>query len=85
MWLTSRSTGVAMKNFKLTFLLVLPSISFGRWCSYAGNDHGGNAELKTMFEGQRAEYIELPRNKCWTQASHWKDVLMSRTFGYNSN
>jgi hypothetical protein len=69
-----------------------------RWCCYADNGHGGNAELKALLEEQGAEYagpfqyavLEIAdlldtEDQVRKRESHWKDVLMSRTFGYNSN
>jgi len=69
-----------------------------RWCSYVDNGHGNNAELKALLEEQGAEYAEhfqysvleiadllATKEQVLDRESHWKDVLMSRTFGYNSN
>jgi len=69
-----------------------------RWCCYAVNGHGGNAELITLLGTQGAEYaghfqyavLEIAdlldtEDQVLKREGHWKEVLKSRTFGYNSN
>jgi hypothetical protein len=69
-----------------------------RWCSYAESGHGGNLELMVLLEKEGAEYTKnfqysvleiadplATKEQVRKRESHWKDVLMSRTFGYNSN
>lgn len=69
-----------------------------RWESYAKTGHGGNAELKNLIRDKGLEYFD---NFQYTvleiadfhstdefmidRESHWKDILLSRQFGYNSN
>lgn len=69
-----------------------------RWQQYARTGHGGNRELRAVLREHGADYrrhfqfalLEI----CDRQASkehvvnrecHWKDVMCSREFGYNSN
>jgi hypothetical protein len=69
-----------------------------RWCAYAGTCHGGNVELKALLETTSADYSDhfeysileiadplATKEQVLDRESHWKDILMSRTFGYNSN
>jgi hypothetical protein len=69
-----------------------------RWCSYADTGHGGNAELLALLQVKGSEYADhfrysvleiadllATKNQVLKREGHWKDVLMSRTFGYNSN
>jgi hypothetical protein len=69
-----------------------------RWESYAKTGHGGNTELKHLIQDKTLDYID---NFSFTileiadfhstdefildRECHWKDVLLSRQFGYNSN
>lgn len=69
-----------------------------RWESYAINGHGGNAELKTLIKGRGFEYAEnfqysileiadshATHEYITNREIYWKNVLLSRKFGYNSN
>jgi hypothetical protein len=69
-----------------------------RWRCYAENGHGNNAELKALLDTKGAAYTEYfqysileiadpltTKDQVWERENHWKDVLMSRKFGYNSN
>jgi hypothetical protein len=69
-----------------------------RWCAYAETRHGGNVELKALLDTTGAEHgdhfqysiLEIAdplatERQVLEREGHWKDVLMSRTFGYNSN
>ena len=69
-----------------------------RWSDYADNGHGGNDELKKLIADKGPEYA---KNFCYSileiidvyaspdeihrRESHWKDILMSRTHGWNRN
>lgn len=67
----------------------------GRWQSYAKNGHGGNVELRGLDFAhiqQHFRYSILDIYKSTVndttileRESWWKRVLMTRTFGYNSN
>jgi hypothetical protein len=67
----------------------------GRWRSYISNGNGGNKELKKLtFEHikQNFQYSILDIYKSTTndqiiinRESWWKEVLLSRKFGYNEN
>jgi hypothetical protein len=69
-----------------------------RWASYADTGHGGNIELERLIEANGPEYatnfqyavLEIADSHSTEEfirgrESHWKDVLLSRRFGYNSN
>lgn len=69
-----------------------------RWIDYATNGHGGNREMEELLrqEGpQRAAAFRFtileiadPRESqesILQRESHWKNVLMSRTYGLNAN
>lgn len=69
-----------------------------RWREYADSGHGGNMELKSLLTGQGADYsanfqysileIADPQSSAeqlLARETHWKAVLLSREFGYNSN
>ena len=71
---------------------------WSRWSLYATNGHGGNAELVELIEREGLEYasnfqfsiLEI-RSRTTSQEEiqrredHWKNVLLSRKFGYNRN
>jgi GIY-YIG catalytic domain len=67
-----------------------------RWRAYVENNHGGNIKLKDLLSKEGAEYSEhfhysvleiadalATREQVLARESHWQDVFMSRTFGYN--
>ena len=69
-----------------------------RWFAYAKNGHGGNKELKELLKMKGEDYIQnlqfailevcdLGANEDFviSKESHWKDVLRTREFGYNTN
>jgi len=69
-----------------------------RWESYAKTGHGGNTELKNLILDKGIEYADnfqytvleiadfhSTDNFIVERECHWKDVLLSRQFGYNSN
>lgn len=69
-----------------------------RWCAYAGTGHGGNKELRQLLFGKGDDYavnflltilevIDLNASKEHVTAreGHWKGVLLTRRYGYNSN
>jgi hypothetical protein len=69
-----------------------------RWESYAKTGHGGNSELKSLIVDKSIEYADnfqytvleiadfhSTDNFIIDRECHWKDVLLSRQFGYNSN
>ena len=69
-----------------------------RWRCYADNGHGNNAELMALPDTKGAAYAEYfqycileiadplaTKDQVWERENHWKDVLMSRKFGYCSN
>ncbi len=69
-----------------------------RWESYAKTGHGGNAELKNLIRDKSIEYadnfqytvLEIADFRSTDEfiidrESHWKDILLSRQFGYNAN
>lgn len=69
-----------------------------RWCAYADNGHGGNAELRRLLieegpERQRAfryAILEIAdthasAEEVLRRESHWKTILLSRESGLNAN
>ncbi len=67
----------------------------GRWLAYAQNGHGGNFELRRLDFGHIQQYFRysildvykstICDNTIRARESWWKQVLLTRTFGYNSN
>ena len=71
---------------------------WGRWTAYVATGHGGNQELKKLlnkrgdkhaenFQFSILEVCDLNSSDeiILSRESHWKDVLMTRVFGYNRN
>ena len=69
-----------------------------RWCAYAVTGHGGNKELRDLLREKGDDYalnflftilevIDLNASKEYITARecHWKDALLTRQYGYNSN
>ena len=67
-----------------------------RWSAYAATGHGGNKELKQLLAEKGDEYslnflftvlevVDLNASKEFVlgRESHWKDVLLTRRYGYN--
>ena len=72
---------------------------WGRWCTYAATTHGGNVALKEEFgidappDRQyhlRFSVLEVTDlhaidKEIDARENHWKQILLSRDFGYNRN
>ena len=69
-----------------------------RWCAYADTGHGGNKELRNLLRDKGDNYalnflftilevIDLNASMDYvtTRECHWKDALLTRQYGYNSN
>ena len=69
-----------------------------RWCSYASNGHGGNKELRQILKLKGNKYCEhfqysilevfdlnTSEDYAFSREVHWKNVLLTRKFGYNKN
>jgi len=69
-----------------------------RWAQYADTGHGGNIDLKSIIKENGKNYaqnfqfsiIEIRSkitddNEIIEREQHWKNVLMTREFGYNKN
>ncbi|MFH1302996.1 MAG: GIY-YIG nuclease family protein [Planctomycetota bacterium] len=69
-----------------------------RWSEYANSGHGGNMKLRQLliengsnyakyFQFSLVEVCDINANPDYiiSRESHWKDVLMTRTFGLNAN
>jgi hypothetical protein len=69
-----------------------------RWRCYAETHHGTNAELIALLALKGTAYagnvqysiLEIAdplatKDQVCDRENHWKDVLLSRKFGYNSN
>ena len=72
---------------------------WARWGQYVASVHGGNIDLRALVDREGNEQVrdnlvfallEFWPMRTWDdfvlqRESYWKDVLMSRTFGHNSN
>lgn len=69
-----------------------------RWSDYAATGHGGNKELRSLLRDEGADYannfqfsilevcdINASPDYILAREGHWKNVLLSREFGYNQN
>lgn len=69
-----------------------------RWSSYVTSGHGGNKELRALLKNKPTDFcsrfqysiLEIADSHAsddciLKRESYWKDVLMSRVHGYNSN
>lgn len=67
-----------------------------RWSDYAYTGHGGNKEMKLLLAEKGNDYafdfhftimevMDLNASKEFviSRESYWKDVLLTRTYGYN--
>ncbi len=71
---------------------------WNRWKEYAVNGHGSNANLKKLIHENGLEYannfqfsiletrsMNSEDDEIINRESFWKDILLSREFGYNKN
>ena len=72
---------------------------WNRWKDYVADGHGGNKELKKIVKDKGFEYIQnnfhytlleqilntASNEYVISRENYWKEVLLSRKFGYNSN
>lgn len=72
---------------------------WARWCEYVDSLHGGNVELRELVGQMGADYaranLHFSLLEFWSmrtadehvlaRESYWKNVLLSRRFGLNSN
>jgi hypothetical protein len=69
-----------------------------RWYKYGESGHGGNKELRDLLAEKGSDYamnflftilevidVNASQDYVIAREGHWKDVLLSRRFGYNSN
>jgi len=69
-----------------------------RWANYTLNGHAGNKELKKLIRQEGISYannfqfsiLEVRSNntdddEILKREKHWKDILLTRKFGYNDN
>ena len=70
-----------------------------RWSNYVSNGHGGNKELKRIVDSEGIEYVQsffrytilenynskVDDTVVLERESWWKNILLTRTFGYNDN
>lgn len=70
-----------------------------RWSNYVSNGHGGNKELKRIVDSESIEYVQsyfrytilenynskVDDAVVLERESWWKNILLTRTFGYNDN
>lgn len=69
---------------------------WGRWKAYIETYTGGDVEFKKLFKNESTQYFEenlyfsvlevVPsKEKLYEREQYWKDILLSRKFGYNDN
>lgn len=71
---------------------------WNRWKEYSNNGHGGNAELKKLIDNNGIDYannfqfsiletrsMNAEDDDIIKRESYWKDILLTREFGYNKN
>jgi len=71
---------------------------WGRWETYSKSYHGGNIQLKELFKEKGKEYfqnfqysiletcdINLSKEQVFSIETRWKNLLLTKEFGYNSN
>ncbi len=71
---------------------------WNRWTDYVKFGHGGNKKLKKLISEKGTEYVEnfqysiletrsmnSEDDEIINRESFWKDILLSREFGYNEN
>ncbi len=69
-----------------------------RWKAYANTGHGGNKKLKALLKTKGSGYsqyfqfsilevsdLNANDDQIISRENHWKNLLMSREFGYNQN
>ena len=69
-----------------------------RWSEYSNNGHGGNVLLKSLIDKNGVDYaknfqfsilesrsMNAESDAVIKRESFWKDILLSREFGYNKN
>ena len=70
-----------------------------RWSDYVGNGHGGNSRLKKLVQEQGFPYVKqyfqysilenynakIDDKVILEREAWWKEILQSRSFGYNDN
>lgn len=88
-----------LSNGKLYFGAAFGENSFwNRWVGYTFNGHGGNADLKAIIDKEGFEYtknflfsiletrsMNAEDDEIIKRESYWKDILLTRGFGYNKN
>ncbi len=71
---------------------------WSRWCAYSATGHGGNRELRELLRRKGDDYAEnfqfgileiadshASTDDVLSRESHWKELLLTRTYGYNAN
>jgi len=71
---------------------------WARWAQYSSSGHGNNVELRMLLKELGAKTadafrfsilevadVHANKNEVIARETHWKNVLLSRTHGYNSN
>lgn len=71
---------------------------WSRWAQYSENGHGENIELKKIIEENSINYAQnflfsileirsaiTADKEIIEREQHWKNILLSREFGYNKN
>lgn len=71
---------------------------WSRWCTYSANGHGGNCNLKLLLKEHGEDYADnfqfgvleiadyhASAEDIIERESYWKELLLSRDYGYNAN
>ena len=71
---------------------------WGRWASYASTYHGGNKDLRALFNSRGSDgfssfrysiletfHLGVSQESVLSSETRWKERLLSRAYGYNSN
>jgi len=71
---------------------------WNRWAGYSLNGHGGNADLKAIIDKEGFDYtknflfsiletrsMNAEDDEIIKRESYWKDILLTRPYGYNKN
>lgn len=70
-----------------------------RWSDYVANGHGGNKELVELVQAEGIDYVQkyfqysilenynarMDDNYVFERENWWKETLLSKKWGYNSN
>lgn len=71
---------------------------WSRWCAYSATGHGGNKEVVAVLDANGSDYAEnfqfgileiadthASQDDVLKREAYWKQLLLTREFGYNAN